>query len=402
MSRPAAGALRTLLLCQGVLVAGLTLSFPFMTLYLHERRGLPMGAVGLAIGLTTLATAAGQGLGGEAADLWGCKRVMAASLALRAGATALMAWAILASRPVACVIAAAVAAGFFGNFYDPAVRAWLAHEHPAGGRVRAFGLLRVVSNAAWALGPAVGGLLAGRSYALLFAVTAAACLLCLVLLLAVVPEAPAARVGEPFSWSAFSSAAADARFLRFAALTVLVATVMGQLVTPLSAHAAARGLGEEQVGLLFAVNGALVVLFQHAMTGVLVGRSLALATAGGCLFYAAGWSLVGFSGRWPALALGVAIATAGEIIVSPSLQTLAANMAPERLRGRYLGVQGLAYQVGQSLGPALGGLGQERLAWTPAPWLAAAALAGAAGAGFARFSRALSPQEQGLDASEVS
>ncbi|MBI2790170.1 MAG: hypothetical protein HYX59_15980 [Elusimicrobia bacterium] len=42
-------ALNALLLCQGVMVAGLALSFPFLTLYFHEKRGMPMGLVGLAV-----------------------------------------------------------------------------------------------------------------------------------------------------------------------------------------------------------------------------------------------------------------------------------------------------------------------------------------------------------------
>src|SRR4051812_35348623 len=89
-------ALRALLVCQGVLIAGLTLSYPFMTLYLHQKRGLPMGLAGLAIGLTTLGVALGQGVGGALTDRWGSKGVMALALAGRTGFTALMAFAIAA------------------------------------------------------------------------------------------------------------------------------------------------------------------------------------------------------------------------------------------------------------------------------------------------------------------
>lgn len=404
MSQDGRTALRTLLLCQGVLVAGLALSFPFMTLYLHQRRGLPMGLTGLSVSLSVVATAVGQGLGGELSDLWGCKRVMTLSLAGRVVLTALMALAIALSWPVWAISALLVSAGFCGSFYDPAVRAWIAVEHPAGGRVRAYGLLRVASNAAWAVGPAVGGFMAGASYALMFGATSALCLVCLVFLVWVVPDSPAARTGEGFGWGAVASVAGDARFLEFSLLSVAAAAVMSQLVAPLSVHATTHGgLTEPQVGLLFALNGGLVVLLQRAATGVISSRALTSAAALGCLLYAAGWSWMGFARGWPLFAAAMTVVTLGEIVVSPSLQALAANLAPDRLRGRYIGFHGLMQQLGTALGPLLGGLGQQHLGgrWIPAPWLAIGAVAALSGWGFSCLGRHLGPAEQGLQPLEV-
>ncbi len=392
-------ALRTLLLCQGVLVAGLALSFPFMTLYLHQRRGLPMGMTGLAVSLSVVATAVGQGLGGELSDLWGCKRVMSASLAGRVVLMILMALAIALAWPVFVIVTLLVCAGFFGSFYDPAVRAWIAGEHPAAGRVRAYGQLRVATNAAWAVGPAVGGLMAGVSYALMFGVTSALCLVCLGLLVWVVPDAPASRTGEGFAWGSVASVSKDRRFLEFCGLSVLAATVMAHLVAPLSVHATAHGgLTEPQVGLLFALNGILVVLLQRAATRAISARALTSAAVLGCLLYALGWSWMGFARGWALLAGAMTVVTLGEIVVSPSLQALAANLAPDQVRGRYIGFHGLMTQLGMALGPLLGGISAEQLGgrWVPAPWLAVGALAAFTGWGFSRLGRHLRPAEQGL------
>lgn len=397
-------ALNALLLCQGVMVAGLALSFPFLTLYFHDRRGLPMGLVGLAVSGAVAAAAVGQALGGELSDVWGCKRVMALALVCRAVFTALLAAAVAGSWPVSVIVGLHVVASFSGNLYGPAVRAWIAHEHPAGERVRAYGALRVAQNAAWAVGPAIGGFMAGWSYALMFAATSALSLLCLGLLLVLVPPAPAARSGEGFAWSGSLMAASDPRCLELALLSLLIATSMAQLVAPMSVHATAHGgLTETMVGFLFAVNGALVVLFQQAATRVVARVALTRAAAAGCLFYLAGWSWIGFARGWWPLALGMTIVTVGEIVVSPSLEALAANLAPTRQKGRYLGFQGLLQSLGQALGPLLGGLGHEHLSgrWTPAPWLAAGALAGAAGWGFWRLGRRITGAEEGLVLQEV-
>ena len=392
MSEKPKTALRALLLCHGVLVAGLALSFPFLTLYFHEKRGLAMGLVGLAVSGAIAASAVGQTLGGELADVWGCKKVMALALVFRIASTALLAAAVAYAWPVAVIVGLHVAGALSGNMYSPAVRAWIAHEHPAGERVRAYGALRVAQNAAWAVGPALGGFMAGYSYALMFAATSALSLVCLVLLLKLVPAAPAVRSDAGFAWTGTWTAARDPRFLELGILTMIIACSMSQLVAPMSVHATAHGgLTETSVGFLFAVNGALVVLFQQTATRVVSRLALPRAAAAGCLFYVAGWSWIGFARGWWPLAFGMMIVTIGEIVVSPSLEALAANLAPARLKGRYLGFHGLLHSLGQALGPLLGGLGFEHFSgrWAPAPWLAAGALAGAAGWGFHRLGRRL-------------
>lgn len=392
-------ALRALLLCHGVLVAGLALSFPFLALYFHEKRAMPMGLVGLAVSGAIAAAAVGQALGGELADVFGCKRVMGWAIAFRALFTALLAAAVAGTWPVSVIIVLHVLGAFSGNFYGPAVRAWIAHEHPARERARAYSSLRVAQNAAWAVGPAIGGFMAGWSYALMFAATSALSLLCLALLAWLVPAAPAVRSGEGFAWSGAMSAAGNPRFLELGLLSLVITASMSQLVAPMSVHATAHGgLTETQVGLLFAVNGALVVLFQQAATRAVSRMALTKAASAGCLFYLVGWSWIGFARGWWALALGIAVVTIGEIIVSPSIETIAANIAPARQKGRYLGFHGLLQSLGQALGPLLGGLGHEHLSgrWTPAPWLAAGALAGAAGWGLHRLGRRLDAAEEGL------
>lgn len=391
-------SLPALLLCQAVLVGGLTLSFPFMTVYLHHERGLPMGAVGLVISASLLATAAGQGVGGELSDVWGCKRVMAAGVAGRGLFTAVMAWAIAADWPLAGLGAAHVAAAFTGNLYDPAVKSWIAQEHPASDRARAYGLLRMAANAAWAVGPALGGFMAGVSYALMFGVTASVCLGALALLLRTVPPAPPAGERASFDWRGLAAVSGDRRYVRLCALTAALGCATAQLVSPLSTHATGPGgLSELELGALFTVNGALVVALQRSATAAMLGRRLTAAAAFGCLFYAAGWPWIGFASGWWAFAAGMAVVTVGEVVLAPAISALGANLAPERARGRYLGMHGLSYQLGHAAGPLLGGLGQEHWRWAPGPWLAAGALAGACGWAFTRLGRELGDEEQGLE-----
>jgi len=56
------------------------------------------------------------------------------------------------------------------------------------------------------------------------------------------------------------------------------------------------------------------------------------------------------------IGLGAVIYALGECLYSAIMVPTASVLAPENLRGRYLGALGLTYQGGFMLGPSLGGL----------------------------------------------
>jgi MFS family permease len=75
----------------------------------------------------------------------------------------------------------------------------------------------------------------------------------------------------------------------------------------------------------------------------------------GAFLYALGFGAQGFVGTLPLFALSVAIWTLGEMVIAPVSTVLVADMAPETLRGRYMGAFGLTWGIGYGLGPTLGG-----------------------------------------------
>ncbi len=393
--------LYTLLVCQGVLVAGLALSFPFFALYLNRDRGIPMGTVGLALALVVASTAASQAWGGELSDLYGAKTVMEGALACRAVVAGGLALAVRWRAPVSVLVGLYVLAAFGGNFYDPAVRAWIAERYEPSERATLFGYQRIAGNIGWGIGPALGGVLAQSSYALLFAATALACLVCWEVLRAGVPVDVPARAGQAFAVAGVMQAARDSRLLEFCAYTMAISAVMTQLVASLSVHCVSVvGLSERQVGVLFGLNGAIVAMLQAPLTRAWRTRPLTIGLAAGCLLYAVGYGWVGFARTFGALTAAVAVVTLGEASVSPSLYTIAANLAPAGWRGRYAGFHGIAAQIGQALGPLLGGLALEHVTprWPAGPWLSVAVLACLSAFGFARFARHLNDEEQGMTA----
>jgi MFS family permease len=83
---------------------------------------------------------------------------------------------------------------------------------------------------------------------------------------------------------------------------------------------------------------------------------------------AIGWlpPLFGEMGADTSLVLGImlvvyAIYTLGEMVMSPVQMTFVANLAPEHLRGTYMGAASLQWIFGGAFGPLLGGFLLERI-----------------------------------------
>ena len=82
----------------------------------------------------------------------------------------------------------------------------------------------------------------------------------------------------------------------------------------------------------------------------------------------------------------MAVMTLGELIMSPTMSDLAAKMAPENARGRYMSVLSLARPFGQGIGPALLGYVNDMIA-PRMMWVSGAMFAGIASVVFCIMDR---------------
>ncbi|MBI5884111.1 MAG: MFS transporter [Elusimicrobia bacterium] len=388
----------TLVAAESLLVTGAALSFPFLAVYLTVHRGLSAGLVGAFLSASMFSTAVAHGIGGEWSDVAGRKRVMIASLSGRSAATVLMAWVIWSRQHHAWIMLLHLTGMFLGAFFTPAARSWVADTTDPQRRVRAYGFLRMGSNLGWALGPAIGGALALKSYSMMFLFTALAFAGSALTISLGVLDSPRSRHEEGMDFKAALSTLADSRFARLCICSLLIGMVMSQLVVALSLHCVRYlHMPESRVGVLFSINGIIVVLLQFWASKGLERSRLTSGLTLGCLFYGAGYLGVGFSPGFETAALAVSVLTLGEILVQPGQHTLAANIAPESHKGRYLGVHGILQQVGASLGILLGGAGNEYLAplWPPLPWCLVACVALAAGLGFRSLAGRVTTEQDG-------
>jgi len=369
-----------------LMTAGYSVSFPFLALYLNTKRAVPMGWVGFFLSFSILAGAASQVVGGEISDAIGRRKVMLGSLVLRALLIAAIAWVIASGAGVWAIFVLHPLGMFLGSFFHPAARSWVADYTPPAARMRAYGFLRMGNNVGWAAGPAIGGLLAAYSYSRLFFITAAVFVVCAAIIYRKIKDKPGAAVGfEGFSVKGVTGVLADKGFLRFCFFTFTMCAATSQLVVSTSLYCKAYlGFSERQIGLLFTLNGAVVVLLQYFVTRVLEHWRITTGLTLGAFCYALGYLGVGYAPSFYFAAAAIGLVTLGEVAVSPGLQALGANMAPTREKGRYLGVQGLFQQVGRATGIFLGSNAIDHISphFQQGPWYIVAFLACVSAAGF--------------------
>jgi MFS family permease len=190
-----------------------TFVLPFFTLYLTGR-GFSAPQAGGAIAAYGLGGLVAQLYGGLLADRIGRRGAIGLSM-IGTGVLTLGLWR---AESLALVYVLMFAVACVGEVHRPASGALIADLVPREHRVAAFTMFRLTFNVGWAVGLALGGLLAERSFDLLFVGDAATSIGFGVISLLALPHGTrTARHDEADLPSARASILADRGFLLFLA-----------------------------------------------------------------------------------------------------------------------------------------------------------------------------------------
>jgi predicted MFS family arabinose efflux permease len=350
------------------------LAYPFLVIYLHNVRGFSLGTAGLVLATTGAVSLLAGPAVGVVIDRIGGRATLAAALVLLAvgfGSYPLI------HEPWHAFLASAVAGVGNAGFW-PSQSALLAGLTPPARRHAAFALQRVTRNLGIGLGGVAGGLIATTSspgsFTVLFLVDAATFLV-FVAMLAFVPEPELPAEDESLAPGRYADVLRDRVFLGIVVLNVLfVSAGYAQFeLLPVFAKNEA-GVTEAGIGLIFFVNTLVIVLAQFPVSKGLEGRRRMPALAVMCALWAGAWIVVLLGGHWleaaaaaAAFALAAIVFGFGECFQGPVQGALVADLAPPRLRGRYMAVSTISWDIGFVVGPAVGGfvLQAEPLALWP-------------------------------------
>ena len=353
---------------------------PFVVIYLHNVRGISFAEAGLALSFAGVTALAAGLAAGPTVDRIGGRNTLLLGLLLQAAAFALFplirepwhAFALLGLEGVGTAC------------FWPGQSTLLARLTPAADRHSAYALQRISMNLGIGLGSVVGGLIATTSdpasFTRLFLLDAASFLVFVLVLAGVSEPRGETEEGRDEEAGGYRAVFRDRNFVALMGLNVLFVAVgyeVFALLPPFAKNYA--DVSERWVGFIWLANTLLIVIAQLPVSKALEGRRRMVALAFMNVLWAVAALVVLGAGALltaTAAALGFMAATmifgVGETLQGPTQAPLVADLAPERLRGRYFALGSMSWSAGSILGPAVGG---TLLGWHPlAVWPIAASV----------------------------
>ena len=337
---------------------GGTLLFPFFALYITQKFNVGMTEAGILLGMSSLFGLVGSTVGGALTDKFGRKQLILFGLVFSAVSTLTFGLVNVFSAlfPLMVVV------GLLSNVAHPAHDAMIADILPEKQRQEGFGILRVVGNLAWIIGPTIGGVLANINFFYLFVIDAVVSCTVAAIIFRVIPETKpeghAHEQGESFLQTVigYRIVFKDIAFMAFMVAGMLMLIVYQQMYGSLSVYLRDNhNINPSGYGFLMTTSAITVVIFQFWVSRLIKYRPPFLMMAIGTIFYMIGFTLFGIVTVYVLFALNIVIITVGEMIVVPMSQAIAANFAPETMRGRYMAIFGLSWAIPSTIGPGAAG-----------------------------------------------
>jgi len=337
---------------------GGTLLFPFFALYITQKFGVGMTQAGILLGMSSLFGLIGSMVGGALTDKFGRKQLILFGLVFSAIST--LGFGLVSDFNILYPLVIIV--GLLSSVAQPAHEAMIADILPEKQRQEGFGILRVVGNFAWIIGPTIGGFLANINFFYLFVIDSIMSCIVAVIIARTIPETKPVQhahdKGESFlrTVAGYRFVVRDSAFVSFIVANILMLIVYQQMYGSLSVYLRDNhGINPQGYGFLMTTSAITVVLFQFWLTRQIKHRPPFLMMAFGTAFYVVGFILFGVFTTFILFALNMVIITIGEMIVVPTSQALVAGFAPEAMRGRYMAVAGLSWAIPSTIGPGAAG-----------------------------------------------
>jgi len=357
------------LMIAGIIIstAGGSMIWPFLLIYASGKLNLPLSTVATLIAINAGTGLFSSFLAGTLADKVGRKVVMVTSLALNGIAY----FFLMRAETYPQFVILMIFIGLSNPLYQVGADAMLADMIPSEKRTDAYAINRIASNAAFGIGPAVGGFLASTSYNLAFYGAAIGFLTYSLLLFFLAHETLDKTISETKTDSLAGQApgaAGYARVFRDKHYTAFVLLMAVGLIAPtmlwilMPVYAKTNfNIPEALYGWIPSTNAFMCVFIQFTVTRFTRRyKTLPVATAGMIIYALSTGSvalMTGFWGFW----FSMVMLTFGELILVPTASKYVADIAPADLRGRYMSIYWLGWGLARTLSPLIGGYLNDNL-----------------------------------------
>jgi MFS family permease len=326
----------------------------FLVLFLIHR-GFTVVQAGLALSANGAGAVLGILIGGNLSDWLGARR---ATLISMFGGGVLMIGVLYAgSYPAVLVIVTLL--GAVSLMYRPAAAKLLSELTTENRQVMIMALYRLALNAGTTAAPLIGAALVVVSWSLLFWADAITSLGYAIIAAFTLPRHSAAA--KPASDSSgkrllrnFVVVASDPRYGLYLFALFMNALVYMQYVSVLPLAMRSAGLATAWYAAMVAINGGIVIGCELLMTKVTQRWRPRIVVMTGFVLLGGGMAVYDVPLGVGIFLAGTLIWTLGEIIAGPTVFAYPAIIAPDGMRGRYLGTSQAIFTLGTAVGPVAG------------------------------------------------
>ena len=329
-----------------------TMVIPFLTIYLTHK-GFSLAQAGYVMGAFGAGSILGGYLGGRLTDKFGHLYVQVASLALNGILFIVLAQMQTLAQLMFCIFVLSS----LGEAFRPANSAAIAAYSNNTNRTRCYALNRLAINLGWAIGPAIGGILASYSYAALFWVDGFTCIVAAVVLLIVFAPQKNFKTENTVSHitTKKSTAYGDAVFLKGMFLIFLVGICFFQMFSIIPVFYKEKiGMNEATIGWLLAMNGLIIAAVEMVLVYKLERKNhVADYLISGSFFIGVSFLLLNIAPLFFVAFTAMIMVTFGEMLLFPFMNNFWVSRSTATNRGQYAAVYTMAFSAAIVLSPTL-------------------------------------------------
>ena len=345
------------LLFGGMLISmiGSTMIWPLLLIYVSKRLTMPLAQTASLMTINAIVGVFFTFVSGPVSDTFGRKWVMIFGLLVNA-----VTYLYMMHADTYLVFAVMMAlSGLSSPLYRVSADAMITDLIPDEQRLDAFALIRMAKNLGVSLGPAIGGILAAKSYDIAFISAAAGMTIFSLLLIFFAKETLPAKVETEIAQTSKSSYLEMLKDHDFIAMISLysfgwITSALMWILLPVYANQQ-YGIPENLYGLIPTTNGLIVIFFQVLVTKQTKRFRPLPMIALGMVFYTIGTGSVAFATGFWGFWTSIVIITIGELIIVPTSSAYVANRSHPETRGRYMSVYNLSWSFARGAGPVMGG-----------------------------------------------
>lgn len=349
-------ALWLLIIGMAVNTIGSSFLWPLNTIYIHDSLGKSLSVAGLVLMLNSGANVIGNLYGGHLFDkIGGYKSIL---LGIFISLFALAGLSIWHDWPEYVVFLTIV--GFGSGLIFPAMYAMAGSVWKEGGR-KSFNALYVAQNLGVAVGAALGGIIADYSMQLIFLANTIMYVLFLFIAVIGYKGISADILGQKSTKQTTNivKSKPNLQALLIMCLGYLLCWVAySQWTTTIASYTQDINIPLKQYSLLWTINGAVIVLGQPLLNGLLkhLSASLKVQMLIGIGIFIGSFLIVGKASAFSGFLVAMIILTIGEMFIWPAVPTVAFSLAPKGREGFYQGIVNSTATGGRMVGPLLGGI----------------------------------------------